>query len=122
MGLSPARIEANVVVGGVRPGIVEAEYTDFTPRVGFAFQLNRRTVPRGGYGIFYAMNNDNNLFFVEVNPGVKIARTYQEFRGAMASGPNFWIPICSIGGGRHRAQPRTVPVRLRDTHPRRRDG
>jgi hypothetical protein len=72
----------NVVVGGVRPGIVEAEDTDFAPRVGFAFQITPRTVLRGGYGIYYATNNDNNLFFVEANPAVKLVSTSQNTPGS----------------------------------------
>jgi hypothetical protein len=73
----------NVVVGGVRPGIVEAEHTDFAPRAGFAFQVNPRTVLRGGYGIFYGINNDNNLFFIEVNPAVKLVSTSQNTPGSV---------------------------------------
>ena len=44
-----------VGVGGNRRGIRDVSYRAFMPRFGFAYQLNRRTVARGGYGIFFAL-------------------------------------------------------------------
>ena len=37
-------------------GPVDTDFTDWQPRVGLAFQLNPKTVLRGGYGIFYTPN------------------------------------------------------------------
>ncbi|QOY85563.1 TonB-dependent receptor [Paludibaculum fermentans] len=34
-------------------------YTDFSPRIGFAYQVNARTTVRGAYGIFYLARNGN---------------------------------------------------------------
>src|SRR5262249_52738445 len=34
-------------------------YLDFSPRIGFAYQLAAKTVLRGGYGIFYLARNGN---------------------------------------------------------------
>jgi hypothetical protein len=34
-------------------GLGESQRTNFSPRVGFAYQLNPKLVARGGYGIFY---------------------------------------------------------------------
>jgi hypothetical protein len=39
---------------GISPSIVNNDYTNFAPRIGFAYSLpDNKTVLRGGYGIFY---------------------------------------------------------------------
>lgn len=38
--------------------LMNSRWNDFAPRVGFAFQADRKTVLRGGYGIFYSPEND----------------------------------------------------------------
>ncbi len=40
-------------VGGQPTGLYETPKTDLMPRFGFAYQLDNRTVIRGGYGIFF---------------------------------------------------------------------
>ena len=40
--------------GPQRPHLLDAEKTNFQPRIGFAYQLNPKTIMRGGYGIFTA--------------------------------------------------------------------
>ena len=35
-------------------GLIKPDYTDWGPRVGFAYTLNSKTVVRGGYGFYYA--------------------------------------------------------------------
>ncbi len=55
---------SEVVAGhGVRPEIVDPDYNNFAPRVGFAYQLTRNTVVRAGGGIYYATDNANELQF-----------------------------------------------------------
>ncbi len=39
--------------GGYGRALMRNNYLDFAPRVGFAYQLNRKTVIRSAYGIFY---------------------------------------------------------------------
>ncbi len=42
----------NIVCSGT-PGLGHSQLTNFSPRVGFAYQLTPKLVVRGGYGIFY---------------------------------------------------------------------
>jgi hypothetical protein len=42
-----------------RRSFANTDYKNFGPRVGFAYQLNEKTVLRGGFGIFYAPGNGN---------------------------------------------------------------
>ncbi len=39
--------------GGLTRGDRDTRYGDFSPRFGFSYQLNKRTVARGSYGIFF---------------------------------------------------------------------
>jgi len=43
-------------------------HTDFTPRLGFAYRLNDKTVVRGGYGMFYFGGQFDNLNIMQLNP------------------------------------------------------
>jgi hypothetical protein len=44
--------------GGNSRGLVDARWDQFAPRVGLAFQINPKTVLRGGWGLFYSPEND----------------------------------------------------------------
>ena len=59
-------LRRNVLAGqGVRPEIVDPDYNNFAPRVGFAYQPQflKNTVIRGGAGIYYATHNFNEEQF-----------------------------------------------------------
>jgi hypothetical protein len=43
-------------------GFVKQHYKNFGPRVGFAYQLNSKTVIRSGYGVFFADRAPNDYF------------------------------------------------------------
>lgn len=47
--------------------ITVGRYTNFGPRFGFSYQLNARTVVRGGVGIFYAFENNTSNVNQAVN-------------------------------------------------------
>jgi hypothetical protein len=44
------------------------EHWHWAPRLGFAYRLNERTVLRGGYGIFTAANQFDNMDVFQLNP------------------------------------------------------
>ncbi len=43
-------------------GFVKQHYHNFGPRIGFAFQVNSKTVIRAGYGVFFADRAPNDYF------------------------------------------------------------
>jgi len=63
---------------GVSPDILNLSYApwlgpgrhgdknDFGPRVGFAYSLTNRTVLRGGYGLYFANEDDNDVFWTMI--------------------------------------------------------
>jgi hypothetical protein len=55
---------------GVRPQIVDPDYNNFAPRIGFAYQPDflKNTVIRGGAGIYYATDNFNEEQFKGQGP------------------------------------------------------
>jgi carboxypeptidase family protein/TonB-dependent receptor-like protein len=53
-------------------GLAKTDYSSFGPRIGFAYQLNNKTVVRGGYGLYYnpiAYNDQGEGGFEGYNPG-----------------------------------------------------
>jgi len=52
----------NCTVCNGSTGFVNQHYKNFGPRVGFAYQLNSKTVVRSGYGVFFADRAPNDYF------------------------------------------------------------
>lgn len=59
-----------ITVGGARPGIRKPQYTNFAPRVGFAYSAPKGYVVRAGAGIFYGtgLANDETQFAMFLPP------------------------------------------------------
>lgn len=45
-------------LGSNSRGLMNSRWNNFAPRFGFAFQINPKTVLRGGFGVFYSPEND----------------------------------------------------------------
>jgi hypothetical protein len=54
-------------VGGNSAALVQARKNDFSPRFGFDYLINEKTVVRGGYGINYSPENDGREDFLTKN-------------------------------------------------------
>jgi hypothetical protein len=65
-------VAPGVTPGTTRSGDVATNWKNFSPRLGFAYSLDNKTAVRGGYGIFYDMQADQNDTELAYNdlPGV----------------------------------------------------
>ncbi len=54
-------------LGGNSNALVAPRRDEFAPRVGFAYQVNMKTVVRGGFGLFYTPENDGREDFLTKN-------------------------------------------------------
>ncbi|HLJ14318.1 MAG TPA: TonB-dependent receptor, partial [Bryobacteraceae bacterium] len=69
VGISQAQSPIKMNIPGLvynpnlRQGIWYPDYNNFGPRIGFAYALTDNTVIRGGYGMFYAKTQGNELQF-----------------------------------------------------------
>jgi hypothetical protein len=55
--------------------LVHNAYLNFAPRLGLAYQLNSKTVIRGGYGIFYGFPDVQN-YLASLNPPTRLELSY----------------------------------------------
>lgn len=53
--------------GGNSAGLMNSRKDDFGPRAGFAYQINNKTVIRGGFGLFYSPENDGREDYLTKN-------------------------------------------------------
>ncbi|MBI3681195.1 MAG: TonB-dependent receptor [Acidobacteria bacterium] len=58
-----------IQTGGLGDGVFFEQRKNFAPRVGFAYSATGKTVLRGGFGLFYAMNQGNDTIAMSANPG-----------------------------------------------------
>ncbi len=67
--------------GGFSRAIVQGDHNDWAPRFGFAYQVTRRFVARGGWGLFYAMRDQN--------------QSVTQFSGNTPNVPTVSLPVVS---------------------------
>jgi hypothetical protein len=94
--------------GAVRNGIVDPEWRNFAPRVGFSYSPSflHNTVMRGAYGIFYATDNWNELQFEVVLPAFYTTQTLNSDPTKPTLAMSSLFPVGSFGSGT------TVPFSL----------
>jgi len=87
--------------GGVRNGIVDPNWNDFGPRVGFAYSPTylRNTVFRGSYGVFYGTDNWNELQFLVIGPAFYSSQTLNSNPTKPTLSLDKLFPSASLGGG-----------------------
>lgn len=82
-------------------GLVDPDYKNFAPRLGFAYQLNHALVLRGGYGIFYGGQENGPFSFPSpgFNPPFFLSQTFSAPCGSPVN-PNAHLDDpgnCAIG-------------------------
>lgn len=87
--------------GAVRNGIVDPDWHDFAPRVGFAYSPSflKNTVVRGGGGIFYATDNWNELQFEVVLPAYYSTQTLNSSPSTPTLAMSSLFPVLSPASG-----------------------
>jgi hypothetical protein len=87
--------------GGVRNGIVDPNWHNVAPRLGFAYSPSyaRNTVFRGSYGIFYATDNWNELQFLVIGPDFFSSQTLNSDPTSPTLSLRQLFPSGALGGG-----------------------
>ncbi len=87
--------------GGVRNGVVDPDWNNFAPRVGFAYSpsFSRNTVLRGSFGIFYATDNWNELQFLVIGPDFFSSQTLNSDPVKPTISLEHIFPPGALGGG-----------------------
>ena len=84
--------------------VTDGRYTNFAPRVGFAYSLNSKTVIRGGFGIFTAYETYNS------NPMAKNAPYNGSLITANSTGAAGFAAAIPISAGFPAARPALFPA------------
>lgn len=87
--------------GAVRNGIVDPDWNNFAPRVGFAYtpSFSGNTVVRGAFGIFYATDNWNELQFLVIQPDFYSTQTLNSDPKKPTLSMSSLFPAGTLGGG-----------------------
>jgi hypothetical protein len=72
--------------GGNSDSLINPRKNQFAPRVGFAYQVDPKTVLRGGFGIFYTPENDGREDFLTKNTPFATQSSYfnSAYNGALS--------------------------------------
>ncbi len=87
--------------GGVRNGIVDGNWHNFAPRVGFAYSpgFSKNSSFRGSYGVFYATDNWNELQFLVIGPDFYSSQTLNSDPVNPTLRLTDLFPAGTLGGG-----------------------
>jgi len=87
--------------GAVRNGIVDPDWNNFAPRVGFAYSpgFAKNSVVRGSFGTFYATDNWNELQFEVIQPAYYSTQTVTSSPTAPTVSLANLFPAATLGGG-----------------------
>ena len=87
--------------GAVRNGIVDPDWNNFAPRVGFAYspEFAKNTVVRGAFGMFYATDNWNELQFLVIQPDFYTTQTLNSDPTKPTLSLEHLFPAGTLGGG-----------------------
>ena len=87
--------------GAVRNGIVDPDWNNVAPRVGFSYSpgFARNTVVRGAFGIFYATDNWNELQFLVIQPDFYTTQTLNSDPKKPTLSLENLFPAGTLGGG-----------------------
>ena len=87
--------------GAVRNGIVDPDWNNFAPRVGFAYSpsFSKNTAIRGSFGTFYATDNWNELQFEVIQPAYYSTQTLNGNPLKPSITPESLFPSATLGGG-----------------------
>jgi hypothetical protein len=81
-------------------GLIPTDRNNFAPRVGFAYEVNKKLVMRAGYGIFYG--GDENGPYSNPSPGFNppffVTQNYSQPCFLSSANPNSGQTNCSIAG------------------------
>ncbi len=84
----------NIIIAGrngVSNSIIKPRKNDLSPRFGFAYSLNGKTVVRAGGAIFYSPENDGREDYLTKNPPFAEQNTYSNWEFNVApSTPQVW--------------------------------
>jgi len=101
----------SVASNSVIPGTWNTNYNDWAPRFGFSYQVDDRTVVRGGYGIYYAPILYNNLQFELLYSPNFVNQSYSLNVAAPVDIQNLFVANPSLAG----QQSYTLTKNLKDT-------
>ncbi|WP_263368480.1 TonB-dependent receptor [Edaphobacter bradus] len=91
-------------LNGVSNGIVKPRKNDFSPRFGFAYSIDQKTVVRAGGAIFYSPENDGREDFLTRNNPFAVQSSYSNWEwNVQPSNPQVWPYQIDAGAPRSTA-------------------